>query len=143
MIATLQVQGNFARPTNSFSGFLPNFSLAILLTKPWLTCRRLLLHRNAIGSSILSPKHLWYVPFRAVYCFLSAGGSAFSGKPASSHQRSSALKASLPHHEHTAPHKYRDRPRDSASLGLSPGYQRYQKISRMLRQVCESQFFSA
>jgi hypothetical protein len=43
----------------------------------------------------------------------------------------------------TAPHKYRDRPRDSASLGGSPGYQRYQKISRMLRQVCESQFFSA
>jgi hypothetical protein len=35
----------------------------------------------------------------------------------------------------TAPHKYRDRPRDSASLGRSPGYQRYQKISRMLRQV--------
>ena len=44
---------------------------------------------------------------------------------------------------YTAPHKYRDRPRDSASLGGSPGYQRYQKISRMLRQVCESQFFSA
>jgi hypothetical protein len=40
----------------------------------------------------------------------------------------------------TAPHKYRDWSRDSASLGGSPGYQRYQKISRMLRQVCESQF---
>jgi hypothetical protein len=43
----------------------------------------------------------------------------------------------------TAPHKYRDRPRDSASLGGSPGYLRYQKISRMLRQVCESLFLSA
>jgi hypothetical protein len=45
-------------------------------------------------------------------------------------------------HCSTAPHKYRDRPRDSASLGGSPGYQRYQKISRMLRQVCESQFLA-
>jgi hypothetical protein len=41
----------------------------------------------------------------------------------------------------TQPPTNRDRPRDSSSLGGSPGYQRYQKISRMLRQVCESQFF--
>jgi hypothetical protein len=44
---------------------------------------------------------------------------------------------------YTAPHKHRDRPRDLAPLGGSPGYQRYQKISRMLRQICESLFLSA
>jgi hypothetical protein len=44
-------------------------------------------------------------------------------------------------HPCTAPHKYRNRRRDSASLGGSPGYQRYQKISRMRGTSAKASFY--
>jgi hypothetical protein len=42
---------------------------------------------------------------------------------------------------HTAPHKYRDRPRDSASLGGSPVYQRYQKSLGRWGRSAKASFF--